>query len=72
MVNIEAVLARRGLTTEHVVKCLVFMADLAEWGAFNEVYKKHFSHPYPARSALATALAQNARVEMECIAGYPD
>ena len=72
MVNIEAALARRDLTTEHVVKCLVFMADLAEWGAFNEVYKKHFSHPYPARSALVTALAENARVEMECIAGFPD
>jgi reactive intermediate/imine deaminase len=72
MVNIEAALARRGLTTKNVVKCLVFMADLAEWGAFNEVYKKHFSHPYPARSALATGLAVNARVEMECIAGFPD
>jgi enamine deaminase RidA (YjgF/YER057c/UK114 family) len=45
--NIKAALARRGLTTEHVVKCTVFLADIAEWGAFNEVYKKHFSQPYP-------------------------
>ena len=72
ILNIEAALARRGLTTEHVVKCLVFMADLAEWGAFNEVYKKHFSHPYPARSGVATGLDWGARVEMECIAGFPD
>jgi 2-iminobutanoate/2-iminopropanoate deaminase len=58
---------------EHVVKCTVFLADIAEWGAFNEVYKKHFSHPYPARSALgASGLAVGARVEMECIAAYPD
>lgn len=72
MLNIEAALARRGLAMEHVVKCTVFLADIAEWGAFNEVYKKHFSHPYPARSALgASGLAANARVEMECIAGYP-
>jgi len=73
MLNIEATLARRGLTMEHVVKCTVFLADIDEWGAFNEVYKKHFSPPYPARSAMAASgLVGKARVEMECIAGYPD
>lgn len=73
MLNVEAALARRGLTMAHVVKCTVFLADIAEWGAFNEVYTKHFTPPYPARSALgASGLAANARVEMECIAGYPD
>ena len=73
MLNIEAALVRRGLGMENVVKCTVFLADIEEWGAFNEIYKKHFAHPYPARSALgASGLAANARVEMECIAGYPD
>ena len=73
MSNIEAALGRRGLAMEHVVKCTVFLADIAEWGAFNEVYKKHFSRPYPARSALgASGLANNARVELECVAGYPE
>ncbi|MDH4072559.1 MAG: RidA family protein [Gammaproteobacteria bacterium] len=73
LLNIKATLARRGLGMEHVVKCTVFLADIAEWGAFNEVYIKHFSHPYPARSALGTSgLSGDARVEMECIAGYPD
>ena len=73
LLNIEAALARRGLDMEHVVKCTVFLADIAEWGAFNEVYKRHFSQPYPARSALgASGLAADARVEMECIAAYPD
>ena len=73
MLNIEAALARRGLAMAHVVKCTVFLADIAEWGAFNEVYTKHFTPPYPARSALgASGLAADARVEMECIAGYPD
>ena len=73
MLNIEAALARRGLSMEHVVKCTVFLADIDEWGAFNEVYKKHFSPPYPARSAMGVSgLAVNARVEMECIAGYPE
>lgn len=73
MLNVEAALARRGLAMAHVVKCTVFLADIAEWGAFNEVYTRHFTPPYPARSALgASGLAANARVEMECIAGYPD
>ena len=73
MLNIKAALGRRGLAMEHVVKCTVFLADIAEWGAFNEIYKKHFLQPYPARSALgASGLAVNARVEMECIAGFPD
>ena len=72
MLNIKAALARRGLAMKHVVKCTVFLADIAEWGAFNEVYKKHFSEPYPARSAFGVSgLVGNARVEMECIAGYP-
>ena len=72
MLNIEAALARRGLAMEHVVKCTVFLADIAEWATFNEIYIKHFSHPYPARSALgASGLAADARVEIECIAGYP-
>jgi 2-iminobutanoate/2-iminopropanoate deaminase len=73
LLNIEAALVRRGLAMEHVVKCTVFLADIAEWATFNEVYTKHFSHPYPARSALgASGLAGGARVELECIAGYPD
>jgi reactive intermediate/imine deaminase len=73
LLNIEAALSRRGLAMENVVKCTVFLADIAEWSAFNEVYTKHFSHPYPARSALgASGLAANARVEMECIAGFPE
>jgi enamine deaminase RidA (YjgF/YER057c/UK114 family) len=52
MLNIKAALARRGLAVEHVVKCTAFLADIAEWSAFNEVFKKHFSQPYPTRSAI--------------------
>ena len=73
MLNIKAALARRGLAMEHVVKCSVFIADIADWATFNEVYTNYFSRPYPARSALgASGLALGARVEVECIAGYPD
>ena len=72
MLNIKAALARRGLAMEHVVKCTAFLADINEWAAFNEVYKRHFSPPYPARSALGSSgLVDKARVEMECVAGFP-
>ena len=70
---IEAVLKANGLERKDVVKCLVMLADIDEWGRFNEVYAEFFQAPYPARSAFAaTGLALGARVELECIAVYPD
>jgi reactive intermediate/imine deaminase len=67
--NIKASLAKQGYRMSDVVKCTAFLADMAEWPAFNVVYKSYFSKPYPARSAFgATGLAYNARVELECIA----
>ena len=54
------------------MKCTVFMADIKEWPAFNEVYREFFKAHYPARSALAASgLAFNARTEVECIAALP-
>jgi len=68
MDNISAVLEQFGSSMDKVVKCTVFLADMAEWGAMNEVYKTYFTNP-PARSALgASGLALGARVEIECIA----
>ncbi len=68
MENISAVLKQFGSSMDKVVKCTVFLADMAEWGAMNEVYKTYFTDP-PARSALgASGLALGARVEIECIA----
>lgn len=71
LLNIAATLEKRGLGMEDVIKCTVFLADISEWTAFNEVYMKHFTAPYPARSALGVnGLALNARAEVECIAAY--
>jgi len=68
MENIKRVLEQFGSSMDEVVKCTVFLADMAEWGAMNEVYKTYFKNP-PARSALgASGLAIGARVEIECIA----
>jgi 2-iminobutanoate/2-iminopropanoate deaminase len=67
--NIKAALARNGLTMNDVVKCTVFLADIAEWGAMNQVYATYFPESKPARSAVGGAgLVRNARVEIECIA----
>ena len=72
MSNIGGALARRGLGFSDVVKCTVFLADVAEWGEFNTIYTTYFEPPYPARSALgANGLALGARLEVECIAAYP-
>src|SRR5688572_22208355 len=69
---VKDVLTRNGLSLADVVKCTVFLADIAEWPAFNEVYVEFFKKPYPARSALAASgLARNGRVEVECIAYAP-
>lgn len=68
MENISAVLEQFGSSMDKVVKCTVFLADMSEWGAMNEVYRTFFKNP-PARSALgANGLALGARVEIECIA----
>lgn len=69
MLNIKDVLDKSGSSMEHVFKCTVFMADMKEWDAMNEVYTTFFPNHKPARSALgANGLALNARVEIECLA----
>jgi 2-iminobutanoate/2-iminopropanoate deaminase len=68
MDNIRQTLETFGSSLDRVVKCTVFLADMAEWDAMNEVYRTYFENP-PARSALgASGLALDARVEIECIA----
>jgi reactive intermediate/imine deaminase len=66
--NIKQAVEQFGSSMDRVVKCTVFLADMSEWGAMNEVYRTFFPNP-PARSALgASGLALDARVEIECIA----
>ena len=62
--------ARYGVGMDRVVKCTVFLADMKEWAAMNEVYVTYFPPgKMPARSALGVnGLALGARVEIECIA----
>ena len=67
--NIKALLATQGLDLTDVVKSTVFLADMNEFAAMNEVYAQHFIAPYPARSTVQVArLPRDARVEIEVIA----
>ena len=67
--NIKATLERHGSSMGEVVKCTVFLADISEWAAMNEVYVEFFPVDPPARSALGVnGLALGARTEIECIA----
>lgn len=72
LTNIREALERHGTSMDNVVKCLVMLADMAEWAKMNEVYTTFFPKNKPARSSLGAAgLALNARVEIECVAVVP-
>jgi 2-iminobutanoate/2-iminopropanoate deaminase len=67
--NIKALLAGQGLDLSDVVKTTVFLADMNEFAAMNDVYAKHFTGTLPARSTVQVArLPRDARVEIEVIA----
>jgi 2-iminobutanoate/2-iminopropanoate deaminase len=67
--NVRTVLAAAGLEPGDLVRCTVFLADMAEYGPMNEVYGRFFTSAPPARSAVGVAgLPLGARVEIECTA----
>jgi 2-iminobutanoate/2-iminopropanoate deaminase len=67
--NLTAILDAAGTSPERVIKTTIFLADMGDFGAVNEVYARHFSPPYPARSTVAVAgLPKGALVEIEAIA----
>ncbi len=69
ILNIKALLASQGLDLGDVVKATVFLADMNEFGAMNEVYAKYFTGTPPARSTVQVArLPRDAKVEIEVIA----
>lgn len=67
--NIKAILKETGLSLDNVVKTTVFLADMNDFAAMNEVYGNNFTAPYPARSAVAVKdLPKKVLVEIEVIA----
>ena len=69
ILNAESILQAAGTDLKHVVKTTVYLADMGDFGAMNEVYSQFFCEPYPARSAVAVKdLPKGALVEIEVIA----
>ena len=67
--NIQAILEAAGSSLERVVKCNVYLRDINDFAAMNEVYATFFSAPFPARTTIqAGALPGGIAVEIECIA----
>lgn len=67
--NVKAILAEAGLTINDVVKTTVFLADMGDFAAMNEIYATQFEGAFPARSAVAVkTLPKNGLVEIEVIA----
>lgn len=67
--NLAAVLEAAGSGLDHVVKTTVFLADMSDFNAMNEVYRRHFPKDPPARSTVQVArLPRDARIEIEAIA----
>jgi 2-iminobutanoate/2-iminopropanoate deaminase len=69
MKNIKALLEAAGADFNQVVRTTVFMVDLGEFAAMNEIYASYFSAPYPARSTVQVVkLPRDVRVEIDVIA----
>ena len=69
LTNAKAILEEAGISMANVMKTTVFLSDMNNFAAMNEVYAEFFSEPFPARSAIAVkTLPKNALVEVECIA----
>jgi 2-iminobutanoate/2-iminopropanoate deaminase len=69
--NVRAILEDQGLTFGDVVKATVFLTNLADFAAMNEVYGRYFTVDFPARSTVqVAALPRGAAVEIEIIAAY--
>lgn len=71
MENLKSILGAAGYTLDEVLKSLIFVTDLADFNAVNEVYASFFSGTYPARSCVqVAALPKGAKVEIEMIAAH--
>ncbi|HEX4752714.1 MAG TPA: Rid family detoxifying hydrolase, partial [Solirubrobacterales bacterium] len=73
LLNLAAILAAAGSSVDHVLRATVYLADLKDWQALNEVYRRHFADPAPARTAFqAAGLPAGAVVEVDAVAALAD
>ena len=69
--NVGAILKAAGLSFAHVVRTTVYLADMNDLAAMNQIYGTYFSEPYPARATVQVArLPRDVRIEIDAIASY--
>jgi len=72
LLNVKAIVEAAGATLADVVKVNAYLSDLGNFGAFNEVYSKFFSPPYPARTTVGASLPGGAvQVEVDVVVSLP-
>lgn len=69
--NVAAVLAAAGAGLEDVVRCGVYLSDMADFAAMNAAYQERFPAPLPARTTIGVTLAPGFKVEIDCVAVLP-
>jgi 2-iminobutanoate/2-iminopropanoate deaminase len=69
--NVAAVLAEAGATLADVVRCGVFLNDIADFAEMNQAYLEKFPSPLPARTTVGVALVPGFKVEIDCVAVLP-
>ncbi|PJF40214.1 MAG: RidA family protein [Chloroflexi bacterium] len=70
--NITTLLEAAGTSWANVVRVGVFLSDLSNFGAMNEIYREYLTEPYPARTTVAAGLPPNMLIEVDCIAIVPE
>ncbi|HLU94885.1 MAG TPA: Rid family detoxifying hydrolase [Membranihabitans sp.] len=71
MQNLKAIIEAAGSSMDHVVKCTVHLADIQDFNRYNVVYSSYFGDVKPARTTVQSVLAENLKVEIDCVAKVP-
>lgn len=68
MQNLKAIIEAAGSSMDQVIKCTVHLADIADFDRYNKVYASYFGEVKPTRTTVQSVLAENLKVEIDCIA----
>ena len=66
--NVKAIVEASGGTLAEVVRTNVYLADLANFSTFNEIYARYFTQPFPARTTVGAALSAGVQIEIDAVA----
>ena len=69
--NVLAILKEAGYTTEHVVRCGVWLDDPRDFAAFNKIFQEYFGEHPPARACVVSSMVIDCKVEIDCVAYKP-